>query len=146
MTINYIKGDATTYNPKTIIAHVCNVQGGWGAGFVLALSNKWEAPERAYRRIKEYQLGTIQIVNVEDDMKVCNMMAQNGYRSPDNDHPLDLEALAVCLGKLDNYAKEHDMSIQMPMIGAGLGGGNWEEISTLIETVMTQPVTVYEFD
>ncbi len=47
MTIKYITGDAT--NPEAdglrIIVHVCNDIGGWGRGFVLALSNKWEVPE-----------------------------------------------------------------------------------------------------
>lgn len=49
--INYIKGDATNPvgdEPK-IIVHVCNDIGGWGKGFVMALSNKWKEPETQYR-------------------------------------------------------------------------------------------------
>lgn len=40
--IHYVTGDATEPigEGEKIIAHICNDQGGWGAGFVLALSKK----------------------------------------------------------------------------------------------------------
>src|SRR5262245_22379163 len=50
--LRIVRGDATAPRvdgPK-IIAHVCNDVGGWGAGFVLAVSRRWPEPERAYRR------------------------------------------------------------------------------------------------
>ncbi len=39
-TIQYLKGDATSPQAKgtKIIAHICNDIGGWGKGFVLAVS------------------------------------------------------------------------------------------------------------
>lgn len=50
--IIYLKGDAT--NPQTegnkIIAHICNDLGGWGKGFVLAISRRWKKPENEYRK------------------------------------------------------------------------------------------------
>jgi hypothetical protein len=30
---------------KKLICHICNDLGGWGKGFVLALSRRWEGPE-----------------------------------------------------------------------------------------------------
>ncbi len=49
--IQYVKGDAT--NPagpgSKIIVHICNDVGGWGKGFVVALSNRWPEPEKQYR-------------------------------------------------------------------------------------------------
>ncbi len=51
--IVYTTGDATAPKgdgPK-IIPHVCNDIGGWGSGFVLALSARWAAPEAAYRAL-----------------------------------------------------------------------------------------------
>lgn len=49
--INYLKGDAT--NPEIsgnkIIAHICNDVGGWGKGFVVAVSKRWKEPELSYR-------------------------------------------------------------------------------------------------
>ncbi|GHA76937.1 Appr-1-p processing protein [Streptomyces termitum] len=50
--IAYVRGDATAPRGRgtRIIAHVCNDRGGWGKGFVLALSRRWPEPEAAYRR------------------------------------------------------------------------------------------------
>ena len=48
--ITYIVGDATRPigdGPK-IIAHCCNTVGAWGAGFVMAISNRWFEPSVAY--------------------------------------------------------------------------------------------------
>ncbi|WP_218034641.1 hypothetical protein [Acrocarpospora corrugata] len=50
--IHYLHGDATcpqAEGPK-VIAHICHDQGGWGKGFVLAVSRRWPEPEAAYRR------------------------------------------------------------------------------------------------
>jgi O-acetyl-ADP-ribose deacetylase (regulator of RNase III) len=50
--LHYIVGDATSPlgDGKRIVVHVCNDIGGWGAGFVLAISRRWTAPEESYRR------------------------------------------------------------------------------------------------
>ena len=50
-TIEFMTGDATKPvgdGPK-IIVHICNDIGGWGKGFVLAISKRWQEPEAAYR-------------------------------------------------------------------------------------------------
>lgn len=49
MEILYIKGDATAPigSGVKVITHICNDIGGWGKGFVLALSKKWKMPEEA---------------------------------------------------------------------------------------------------
>jgi len=66
--INYIKGDATVPQAKgtKIIAHICNNLGGWGKGFVLAVSKRWPEPEQEYRKWhrnranNDFELGNIQ--------------------------------------------------------------------------------------
>lgn len=77
-TINYVIGDATAPEgdgPK-IIVHVCNDIGAWGAGFVMALSRKWEAPEREYRALSKYRLGKVHLVAVEKNLHVANMIGR----------------------------------------------------------------------
>lgn len=48
MDIIYIKGDATSpISPgNKIITHICNDIGGWGKGFVLALSKNGKLPKK----------------------------------------------------------------------------------------------------
>ena len=107
-TIRYVKGDATQPQAKgnRIIAHVCNDLGGWGKGFVLAISKRWPGPEAAYRawhkdRSKnDFGLGAIQIVQVEPYIWVANMVAQRGMKTGSNGPPIRYEAVRACLKKL----------------------------------------------
>jgi hypothetical protein len=71
--IDYVTGDATrpAGDEPRIIAHVCNDIGGWGAGFVLAVTKRWREPEVAYRRwyddrdSNDFAPGATQFVEVE---------------------------------------------------------------------------------
>lgn len=142
----YMKGDAT--NPKgegnKIIIHVCNNIGKWGAGFVLAISKKWKKPEKIYRDTKKYILGDIQIVQVKEDIYVINMIAQKGIRILNNKIPLDYFALNECLKKVNKFAIEKNATIHMPKIGAGLAGGDWKIIESIINYNIKVPYIIYE--
>lgn len=138
--IIYLKGDAT--EPigigHKVIAHVCNDVGGWGAGFVLALSRKWKEPEIAYRNaIKERAiLGDCNLVCVEKDIFVANMIAQAGYVSRNNPVAIRYNALEICFERIINTienSKIKDISIHMPRIGCGLAGGSWDKIEPIIK-------------
>jgi O-acetyl-ADP-ribose deacetylase (regulator of RNase III) len=117
-TITYLKGDAT--NPQTegnkIITHICNDIGGWGKGFVLAISNRWKNPENEYRKWfqneENFILGEIQIVQVEEDIFVCNMIGQ--HKTITNSKgilPIRYEAVEKCLEKLADEALKLKASI-----------------------------------
>lgn len=153
--IQYVVGDAT--NPSgagnKIIAHICNDVGGWGKGFVLAISKKWKEPEQSYRQWyhskDNFGLGKIKIVPVTQDIAVANMVAQKGIRTGSKVPPIRYEALEECLERLATEAKERDASIHMPRIGCGLAGGKWDIIEPLIEKTLVQQgvsVTVYDFN
>ncbi|WP_228098667.1 hypothetical protein [Pedobacter sp. MC2016-24] len=59
MDINYLTGDATNpaYSGNKIIVHVCNDIGGWGKGFVMAISKRWKEPEKRYREWSKSKTG-----------------------------------------------------------------------------------------
>ncbi|WP_343211285.1 macro domain-containing protein [Aquimarina litoralis] len=138
-TITYIKGDATVPQAKgtKLIVHICNNIGGWGKGFVVAISKRWLEPEKAYRewhrnRSKnDFELGAIQIVKVSDDKHVGNMIAQQGIKTGSKGVPIRYEAVQQCLEKIAVEAKELNASIHMPRIGCGLAGGKWKELNLL---------------
>jgi hypothetical protein len=54
------------------------------------------------------------------------MYAQDGIKKNVNDKNqcVCYSSLDVCLEKLSEFALVHRLSIQMPRIGAGLGGGD----------------------
>lgn len=148
--IKYLKGDATSPQAKgpKVIAHICNDRGGWGKGFVLAVSKRWDEPEQYYRRWyysrEEFGLGKIQVVEVQPNLWVANMIAQAGYKTGSKGPPIRYEALRECLVQLEQEAVDRKASIHMPRIGCGLAGGRWELIEPLIEeTLSSVQVFVY---
>jgi len=153
--IKYIKGDATAPEGegKKIICHICNDIGAWGAGFVMALSKKWGYPEYHYRARQRYPLGHVDVMSVDADadgkniIYVANMIGQHGI-GPDVNGvpPIRYDALIDALSKVNKIAKEMDATLHMPRIGAGLAGGDWDEISAIIEQCTTVPVTVYDLN
>ncbi|MGL6126212.1 macro domain-containing protein [Chryseobacterium artocarpi] len=154
-TIQYIKGDATVPQAKgiKIIAHICNDIGGWGKGFVLAVSKRWEAPEKEYRNWHRFRsknnfaLGEIQIIQVEKYIYVANMIGQKGIKTGSNGVPVRYEAIEKCLETLSNEALSLNASIHMPRIGCGLAGGKWTEIEPIIErTLLNKNVEVFIYD
>jgi len=146
MKINYVIGDATQPHGegKKIIPHVVNNKGRWGAGFVLALSNKWSHPEQYYRAREIYPLGEVDFIQVEDDIIIANMIAQHDTRPNSNGiPPIRYGAVREALSNVNAFALEIGATLHAPMFGAGLSGGKWNIIEKIIEDVVTVPVTIY---
>ncbi|EFL37847.1 macro domain-containing protein [Streptomyces fungicidicus] len=153
--ITYVRGDATVPSVKgvKIVAHVCNDIGGWGKGFVLAVSRRWPEPERAYRTwhreraSNDFALGALQLVRVERYVWVANMIGQRGVRTGSKGVPVRYEAIGTALGLLAGRATELNASVHMPRIGCGLAGGTWSRVEPLITERLVRrgvPVTVYD--
>jgi O-acetyl-ADP-ribose deacetylase (regulator of RNase III) len=155
-SIAYHKGDATApvaFGPK-IICHICNDVGGWGAGFVLAISKRWPEPEAEYRAWYKqgepagFRLGAVQLVTVEPSLMVANMVAQRGVRASGGVPPIRYDALRECLITLAERATALGASVHMPRIGCGLAGGSWPEVEVIINGSLAAaaiPVHVYDF-
>ncbi len=153
--ITYVRGDATVPLGKGVklIAHVCNDVGGWGKGFVLALSNRWPEPEAAYRRWhreragNDFGLGAAQFVKVDRYVWVANMIGQRGTRTGGKGVPVRYEAIDAALGLLADQAVELGASVHMPRIGCGLAGGKWPRVEPLIsERLIGRGIEVTVYD
>jgi O-acetyl-ADP-ribose deacetylase (regulator of RNase III) len=136
-----------------MIGHVCNDLGGWGKGFVLAVSRRWREPEAAYRAWhrhraeNDFGLGAVQFVRVEPYVWVANMIGQRGMRTGSKGPPIRYEALDRCLAALGEKALELNASVHLPRIGCGLAGGTWKRVEPLIDARLCArdvPVTVYD--
>ncbi len=154
--ITYVQGDATAPRGKGVklIAHVCNDLGGWGKGFVLALSRRWPEPESAYRRWhrersgNDFGLGAVQFVQVDRFTWVANVVGQRGIRTGSKGVPVRYEAIDEGLRKVAVRAAELGASVHMPRIGCGLAGGTWSRVEPLVaERLVSRgiEVTVYDF-
>lgn len=153
--IDYVRGDATTplgKGPK-VIAHVCNDLGGWGKGFVLAISRRWPEPEAAYRLWhreragNDFGLGAVQVVQVGRLVWVANMIGQHGMRTGSKGVPVRYEAIGTALAAVAARAAELEASVHIPRIGCELAGGTWARVEPLILARLVAagvPVTVYD--
>lgn len=161
MTITYTTGDATAPtgpSSQKVIAHVCNDEGKWGSGFVVALSRRNRTPENAYRQwhrdrvngAAPFALGEMQMVNYTDGVWVANMIAQRGIRHDPTAPPaVRYAALEQALNKVANYIRLSFTTpdVHMPRIGCGLGGGRWETVEYIINNTLVSrgiAVTVYD--
>jgi O-acetyl-ADP-ribose deacetylase (regulator of RNase III) len=156
-SITYLIGDATNPSqagPK-VIAHVCNDIGGWGKGFVLAITQRCPGPETQYREwfarreSNDFALRKVQFVEVGEGLWVANMIAQHKLGpGADGSPPIRYDELKSCLNSVAQFAKDHQATVHMPRIGCGLAGGKWGEIEPLINQtcgVAGLPVFVYDF-
>ncbi|MEU2429293.1 macro domain-containing protein [Streptomyces sp. NPDC007861] len=153
--ITYVRGDATAPQGKGVklIAHVCNDLGGWGKGFVVALSRRWPEPEAVYRRWhreragNDFGLGAVQFVQVGPYTWVANMVGQRGMRTGSKGVPVRYEAMDKALGAVADKAVELGASVHMPRIGCGLAGGTWARVEPLIaERLVARGVAVTVYD
>jgi len=145
MNVTYQIGDATqpTGDGPRIIVHVCNDAGGWGKGFVVAVSKRWREPERRYRawhrgeEDQPFKLGQVQFVQVETDIWVANLIGQHGMGFRGDLPPVRYDAIREGLGAVASKAKELGASVHMPRIGCGLAGGKWEEVEPIVREELT---------
>ncbi|MGP3756451.1 macro domain-containing protein [Streptomyces sp. IBSNAI001] len=155
--ITYVRGDATSPQGKGVklIVHVCNDLGGWGKGFVLAVSRRWPGPEAAYRRWhreragNDFGLGAAQFVQVEPYVWVANVVGQRGIRTGSKGVPVRYEAIDAGLDKVAGKAAGLGASVHMPRIGCGLAGGTWARVEPLVTGRLVArgiEVTVYDVD
>lgn len=160
--LNYVVGDAT--NPRVpgikIIVHSCNDLGAWGAGFVMALSEKWPEPEARYRAWAEsfdihntknrLPLGAFQVVKVEDDTFVVNIIGQEGLVSKENPVPFDAHDFMWAMWQVSTWMWRREFknaSIHMPRVGCGLGGGKWEDLEPELKELSSfKKIPVYVYD
>lgn len=155
MSLTYQIGDAiqpTGDDPK-IIVHVCNDAGGWGKGFVVAVSKRWREPERRYRawhrgeENQAFKLGQVQFVQVEPEIWVANVIGQHGTGFRRGLPPVRYDAIREGLRAVASKAKELRASVHMPRIGCGLAGGKWEEVERIVQEELTAAgvaTTVYD--
>jgi O-acetyl-ADP-ribose deacetylase (regulator of RNase III) len=154
--LTILPGDATSPQASgaKVIAHICNDLGGWGKGFVVAISRRWPQPERDYRDWhrhragNDFGLGAVRLVQVAPDIWVANMIGQHGMKTGSKGPPIRYEAVETCLTTLAEEALRRRASVHMPRIGCGLAGGTWDRIEPIITRRLSArdvAVTIYDY-
>ena len=135
--IEYRRGDLLNVT-SGIIVHGCNSHGVMGSGVALAVKNKYPECFEIYRLFCEKRkndqtiLGDSIIYVASFELTIVNMITQKDYGT--HRRQVNYGAIAKGFSDLHNYYFM-DQEFHFPKIGAGLGGGDWEVISEIIEHV-----------
>lgn len=154
-TIKYVKGNLLE-SDCDYICHQVNCQGRMNAG--IAKQIRCWFPEVYERYMKRYEdtiwrgrggevmLGSIDVVRLRDSNRcVINMYSQADY-GYDKTRYTSYDAFAMALQEI-KIEVPTGCTIAFPKnIGCGLGGGNWEIISTLIEEILSDEYEVYIYE
>lgn len=142
MSVEHINGDLLALADDgqfTAIMHGCNCQHIMGAGIAKQIKQKYpEAFEIEARLPLRCSLGWFNVVNV-DELDIYNL-----YTQPTTGNTFDIAAFQSAFRKavydhvlrqVTDHPRIESARIGIPHIGCGLGGGNWNDVLGVIETV-----------
>lgn len=119
---------------RGIIVHGCNAQGVMGSGVALAIRKKFPGAYKVYRNEHEtrgLKLGSLTIWP-EDGVFVVNGVTQEFY-GRDGKRYVDYDAVREVFKSVANIQHTFGGSVNFPLIGCGLGGGDWDVVATIIQ-------------
>ena len=133
--MTYLQGDLIHVN-QGIIVHGCNSLGVMGAGVAKVIKDKYPECYKTYSdsiKLSGLSLGDVAWYKHNSNLLIANAITQEFTGT--HQRQVNYEAIAKCFEKVYALAIKENREVFFPKIGAGLGGGNWKIISTIIENV-----------
>lgn len=136
-------------NAYNIIVHGCNAHGVMGSGVALAVKQKWPGAFEEYRAFvgkfkkfsgSKYELlgKVIPFAIEEDNLLIANAITQENF-GRSGERYVSYSAIDTAFRSITQIAsKFNSVAIHYPLIGAGLGGGDWAIISNIIDSNMNE--------
>lgn len=159
MPIKYRKGDvleAFRNGEVDVVIHQTNCQGVMGSGIARQIKEQYPEAYKEYKELQEDGCGKLYLgevsaavgikrVNQKRHGMILNVNGQDKYIDR-NKCNTNYAYLAVGLIASCEYLEKADV-VAMPKIGAGLGGGDWNVIEAIINSVFhDRDVFVYEYN
>lgn len=153
--VNHVKGNLLDSNCE-YICHQVNCQGVMGSGIAKQIRERFPEVYDHYVHLHKWflkrfldpssMLGTIDIVPLNDFSScVVNMYSQDNY-GYDGSRFTSYDAFYDALKDIREHIPA-GKTIGFPKnIGCGLGGANWNVISTMIEEVLGKDYEVYIYE
>jgi len=128
------KGDIFKIDGIKNYAHGCNCAGAMGKGIALQFRNKFPQMYEQYKALcKNHKFvgGDVFKYQYKNDGFIYNLGTQRTWMEK-----AEMEFIEKSLRTIMDIAiKDGVQEIAIPAIGAGLGGGNWNEIKDIIKRV-----------
>lgn len=151
MTIAYKTGDLLSVK-SGIIAHGCNMHGVMGSGVAKQIKAMYPEAFETYQAdlLAGFPLGSVSIWSPQKtgfvELLIANCLTQQDMGS-DGKKYVSYDAVDSCFAALDVIAQKANMTINIPKIGAGLGGGDWGVIESIINhRCKVSDVMVWEYN
>lgn len=153
-----IEGDILDVK-EGIIVHGCNCQGVMGSGVAKAIRDKYSGVFKAYEKLWDQRMGlrlgqTQFCLGAENNLEIpegyevwkvgsdlpgnlviVNAMTQYGYGKT-GEQFVDYNAMKACFSMVRGFAEHTKLPVYFPLIGCGLGGGDWSEVCGIIENCL----------
>ena len=134
-----------------VIIHGCNCFCTMGSGIAAQIKNEFPSVYEADKSTKKGDRGkmgwyTYAGVNMSNGVTFTIINAYTQYRYGHKACHVDYDAVSAVFNRLSKLIPDH-ARIGYPMIGAGLGGGNWDLISSIIDReFITKNHTLVRYD
>jgi O-acetyl-ADP-ribose deacetylase (regulator of RNase III) len=122
--------------PRGVFVHGCNAQGKMGSGVALEVRQRFPAAYEAYmsaHRQGLLVLGSTTEVEVSPGLWIVNGVTQQYYGRDPGRVYVDYPAIERVFLRASNLATQHQLPLLFPLIGCGLGGGEWPKVEAIIE-------------
>jgi O-acetyl-ADP-ribose deacetylase (regulator of RNase III) len=152
MQIDYVTGDLLKAD-QIVVVHGCNARGAFGSGVAGAIRRTWpwacDAYLDAFRdHFRPLTLGeviwAIDTGPGRPSRIVGNLITQQDYGRDPNRRYVDYEAVRAAMHKVNEFVQHINYGdielpdvtavheVAMPLIGCGLGGGEWPVVADII--------------
>lgn len=132
---------------RGFIVHGCNAQGIMGGGLALAVRQQYPQAFEVYsnhiktelangRKRPELLGDTPMYVCPNKDLAIVNAITQLNY-GIDGARYVNYEAIHKAFTVIAQWSLNTGLPVHYPLIGAGLGGGDWGVISDIIDSVFS---------
>ena len=132
MPIKFTSGDLLADEELEAVAHGCNCVGLMGAGIAKSIAERYPKMYEEYRDLckqKKFNLGDIFVWRSDNGKYVFNLATQS-HTGPNAKYT----AIQKSIRKMLDYASQHNIiNIGVPRIGCGIGGLNWNMVSTILK-------------
>jgi O-acetyl-ADP-ribose deacetylase (regulator of RNase III) len=91
----------------------------------------------ACQREARSPMGCVFPHKVNDNLIIMNAITQEFYGRETGKQYVSYQAIYKAFDKIAKYARvsDHPKTVNYPLIGAGLGGGDWAIISNIIDSI-----------
>ncbi len=150
--MRYVKGNALECK-ELYLVHGCNALGAMGAGIAKAIRDRWPQCYNGYKTQIEMGLGlggvSTYVTPDKAPKYIGNLITQEGVGGVRAvNYAAITHSLILFIDNLRSLTQDgRTLEIATPRIGAGLGGGDWAIIETLlkdIEQMMGVEFVVYD--